>query len=410
VIIDWLTGSWRAKEMGKGRTSRVTVASDWGPRGRAYEPHLLARPEGIHGDLLPLLRESDLNMVNVESVLGDAGAPIAKEGPNLRGDEGAVRSLVAVPFHVACLANNHAMDYGPQGLAHTLSVLQGAGLQTVGAGLAWEQVAQPLVVTAGDARVGIIDCAESEEARSREGDPGVYGLEVPEIERQVAALKREVDLVLVIFHGGREYIPVPPPYVIHDLRRIADAGADAVVAHHPHVPQGIEIHNDVPIAYSLGNFVWWQESSCFYQRAGYLFHLDVADGQVEGFSLSPYLLQHDGLALMQGQVRETFLQDLARVSEVLEDTEDVLAVWDAFIDYNGGTETYWQSVIPHIEGLTDDPTRHVPWLLNRLTTPAHHKLYVRSLRRLLEDQASAPEWARALVTRWRTRQFCEAVD
>ena len=410
MAIDWRTGTWRAEGAGEGRALRITVASDWGPRGRGYEPHLLARPEGIYGDLLPLLRESDLNVVNVESVLGEAGAPILKDGPNLRGDEGAARALAAVPFHVACLANNHALDYGAEGLAHTLSVLQRAGLSTVGAGLTGEQAALPLVVMVGETRVGVIDCAEGEAARSREGGPGVYGLEVPRIEEQVAALKREVDIVLVIFHGGREYIPVPPPYVIRDLRRIADAGADAIVAHHAHVPQGIEVHGGVPIAYSLGNFVFWQESDCFYQRAGYLFHLDLAGGRVAGFSLSPYLLQPEGLALMQGEVREAFLQDLARVSELLRDPQDVLAVWDAFIEYNGGAEAYWRSLIPHIEGLAGDPVRHAPWLLNRLVTPAHRELYVRSLRRLLEGAAApVPEWAQELVTQWRTRRLDEVV-
>jgi len=409
VAIDWRTGTWRAEGAAGGRSGRLTVASDWGPRGLAYEPHLLARPEGIYGDLLPLLRESDLNLVNVESVLGTAGAPILKGGPNLRGDEGTIRALTAVPLHVACLANNHALDYGPGGLAHTLSVLQRAGLRTVGAGLTGEEAARALTVTAGEVQVGVIDCAEGEEARSRDGGPGVNGLDVPRIERQVAALKREADLVLAIFHGGREYTPVPPPYVVRDLRQIADAGADAIVAHHPHVPQGIEVHNGVPIAYSLGNFVFWQESDYFYQRAGYLFHLDLAGTRVAGFSLSPYLLQPEGLVLMQGQVREAFLQDLARVSEVLQDPQGVLAVWDAFIAYNGGAEEYWRSLIPHIEGLASDPAQHAPGLLNRLVTPAHRELYVRSLRRLLEGEPPPPEWSRELVARWRTRRMDEVI-
>jgi poly-gamma-glutamate synthesis protein (capsule biosynthesis protein) len=34
-----------------------------------------------------------------------------------------------------------------------------------------------------------------------------------------------------------------------------DAGAAIVLGHHPHVIQGMELHRDRPIAYSLGNFV-----------------------------------------------------------------------------------------------------------------------------------------------------------
>jgi poly-gamma-glutamate synthesis protein (capsule biosynthesis protein) len=42
------------------------------------------------------------------------------------------------------------------------------------------------------------------------------------------------------------------------LRALARRGADAVIAHHPHVPQGVEWMGNVPIVYSLGNFVFMQ--------------------------------------------------------------------------------------------------------------------------------------------------------
>jgi hypothetical protein len=68
IPIDWTGGAWRSS--GKEAILRVTVAGDWGVC-RGYEETLLDRPEGIYGDLLPLLRQSDLNIVNVESVLGN---------------------------------------------------------------------------------------------------------------------------------------------------------------------------------------------------------------------------------------------------------------------------------------------------------------------------------------------------
>jgi poly-gamma-glutamate synthesis protein (capsule biosynthesis protein) len=36
---------------------------------------------------------------------------------------------------------------------------------------------------------------------------------------------------------------------------IIRAGADAIIGHHPHWPQGIEMYHNKPIIYSLGNFV-----------------------------------------------------------------------------------------------------------------------------------------------------------
>ena len=414
MTFDWTTGAWRAAGAATAPDLRITVASDWGPRGRRYEPRLIADPEGIYGDLLPLLRESDLNVANVESVLGDAGQATVKDGPNLRGAEGAVASLARAPFRVACLANNHAMDYGARGLAHTMSVLQGAGLHTVGAGLSEAQAKEPLALTVHGCRIAIVNCAEGEEARARDGGPGAHGLEGHATAQQVAALAGDADFVLVIYHGGREYTPVPPPYVVSALRALAEAGAGAVVAHHPHVPQGIEVWDSVPIAYSQGNFVFWQASDLFFQRAGYLVHLDLcrrpgAGWALDRLALSPYLLGPECLALMRGAVRKTFLGDLARAAAALRDPQDVLAVWDAFIDYNGGPLAYWRDVAAHVEALAGDPGRHAPWLLNRLRTEAHRALYLRATQRLIDGTGAAPAWARALVDRWRTLRLDEVL-
>jgi hypothetical protein len=73
----------------------------------------------------------------------------------------------------------------------------------------------------------------------------------------------------------------------------------------------------------------------------------------------------------------------------------ILAGRDAFIEYNGGVEAYWRSLIPHTEGLAGDPVQHAPWLLNRLVTPAHRELYVRLLRRLLEGAGAGDALADA---------------
>ena len=40
---------------------------------------------------------------------------------------------------------------------------------------------------------------------------------------------------------------------------LTQAGANAIIGHHPHVTQSIEFVNDKPVFYSLGNFVFDQE-------------------------------------------------------------------------------------------------------------------------------------------------------
>jgi len=63
---------------------RITLTGDWAPV-RAYAQPMIDDPVGVYGDLLPVFAESDLNIVNIECVMGERGAPIPKPGPALQG-------------------------------------------------------------------------------------------------------------------------------------------------------------------------------------------------------------------------------------------------------------------------------------------------------------------------------------
>ena len=58
-----------------------------------------------------------------------------------------------------------------------------------------------------------------------------------------------------------ERFRIPSPAQMDQARAFADAGASLVLGHHPHVVQGMEMVGNVPVVYSLGNFmsshVYW---------------------------------------------------------------------------------------------------------------------------------------------------------
>jgi len=83
--------------------------------------------------------------------------------------------------------------------------------------------------------------------------------------------------VLVSVHQGLEYQPVPRREDVAVLRGLVRAGADAVIGHHPHVPQGIEWVDGKPILYSLGNFVFLQNSP--WTRSGLWAELTFVPGR-----------------------------------------------------------------------------------------------------------------------------------
>jgi poly-gamma-glutamate synthesis protein (capsule biosynthesis protein) len=376
------------------------VTGDWAPI-RGFAGIVADDPQAVYGDLLPDLRQSDLCIVNLESPLTDKGAPISKDGPNLRGDPAAISSLEAVPFHIACLANNHMLDYGPEGLRQTMRLLGDAGIESVGAELSPEDAFAPLVVRAGGIHLGVINFCEGEDCTTARDGPGVFGWEIARVQETVEALAAQTDAVVVIAHCGREYTPLPPPYVVHAFHRIADAGADIVIGHHPHVPQGIEQYRGCPILYSLGNFCFDQPVDLFYRKAGYMVELELSREGLAGFRIIPYTIGPGGLTRMVDPVRSQFLDRLRRVSEPLGDESQVREAWEAFIDRLGE------------DGLRDQFHRMVgdghlspaqwPALRNRFVTPAHRELCTDAMTRIIRgEMGSAAGWARALVHEWCT--------
>jgi hypothetical protein len=223
----------------------------------------------------------------------------------------------------------------------------------------------------------------------------------------VRELRPSVDIVIVVAHAGREHVPAPPPYLQKAFRTIARSGVDIVVGHHPHVPQGIEIFDGVPLVYSLGNFVFYGQGRLLYRRLGYLLTIEVTRGSFTGFCLTPYVAEATGLRLLEGPERAWFFERIHAVSAILEDPEQTRSVWKAFIDSFG--KAFW---IRYCGGLAwpllnffKEPFRAAAVLRNRFSTPAHRHFMIDGFSRLIAGQmGSSPPWAKALVREWMSLQ------
>jgi len=161
------------------------------------------------------------------------------------------------------LANNHACDLGRSGLLATVSGAKKEHLAVVGAGEdPWKA---EVVASSGGHDV----CAVGWSTLTN-GDPMAcdkslaFAPESPtataRVEKEIAAAKkRGCAAVVAVVHIGEEYKEQPPSVYVLGAR-LAEAGADAVVMHHPHVPSAPKATTTrdgrvVPIFASLGNLV-----------------------------------------------------------------------------------------------------------------------------------------------------------
>jgi len=113
-------------------------------------------------ELYEILKQSDLNVFNLEVPLTDASTPINKFGNNLKSPTKTINGFKAIPSLLLGLANNHSYDQGYEGLQSTMQVLTQSNIAYSGAGGNVNEAKQPYIFTKDGIRLGIYMCTENE--------------------------------------------------------------------------------------------------------------------------------------------------------------------------------------------------------------------------------------------------------
>lgn len=204
-----------------------------------------------------LLEEADLTVANLEGVLSNEIAPPSDPYTFFFVGSGHFTSgLRYAGIDAVSLANNHSMNFGPRGMSDTLSLLSQAGIVPFGAGMNLAEARRPALFTVKGIPLAFLgydaisDAYLAGEARagSAPADPAL-------IAQDIAAARKQADVVIVYFHWGWEYTHNPSPGQQALAHQAVEAGADLVIGSHPHWVQGLERYRGVPILYSLGNFI-----------------------------------------------------------------------------------------------------------------------------------------------------------
>ncbi|NMG60259.1 CapA family protein [Geitlerinema sp. P-1104] len=193
---------------------------------------------------------------NLETPLPAAGmAKRPKAGPNIKGYGDQLQQLQRqYPNWILTVANNHAMDYGWEGLQHTREQCEAVPFRCLGGGQADQQAKAPIMIDQDGIRIGILARCETQFGVASEFRPGVAALD-SYLHQDIQTLKQDCDIVLLSIHAGAEICPWPSPQWQNYLKSLIDAGADIIHGHHSHVPQGYELYKQGIIFYGVGNFI-----------------------------------------------------------------------------------------------------------------------------------------------------------
>jgi len=284
-------------------------------------------------DLLPEFERADLVIANLECPLIERPSPIVKTGPVFGEPSDCINGIKAAGIDVLCLANNHIMDHGEEGLRNTLAVCEQAGIVTVGAGNDVAEARRIVIRQLGRIRVGILGVAEHEFSIAGKDSPGANPLDLIDYVRNVNSRRPEFDYLIVLLHGSAEF-HVPTPRIRDTCRFMIEMGAKAVIVQHPHVLGGYENYLGGHIVYGQGALVMdeavYRNRKSFHE--GFLVKLWIADDASSKMELIPFI-QSDpvpGAHRLPPDKEREFLQLLAQRSEAIKEDRFVEAEWLKF--------------------------------------------------------------------------------
>ena len=202
------------------------------------------------------LNKNDYNVINFESPVTPSRISKKKRLAHRCGDEALDFVKRNIKNPVLSFANNHMMDFGYIGVIDTIDSCKAKKLPCIGIGLNVKKAAR-FAVLGDEIKVAVlaIEYKKYLVANETTGGP-LHESKKDEIKAAIKAMKQTADYAVVVYHGGDEFLNAPMPYIRRQLKQYLAWGADAVVAHHPHVVQGYEYVGKKPIFYSLGNFVF----------------------------------------------------------------------------------------------------------------------------------------------------------
>ncbi|HTU48536.1 MAG TPA: CapA family protein [Bryobacteraceae bacterium] len=211
--------------------------------------------------IAPLMAASDITFVNLESPFSDQGRYL-DTGLIFHAAPEMIAGLQLAGVSIASTANNHARDCGPHGVEFTVAWLRSHGIEPLGSSESESRTHQGVVLARNGVRFGFLGYTyDQQNGNWHDVDTRIAMTDLTALCRDVTALRKRADVVIVSMHNGIEYMPKPNKAQIAFAHAAIDAGATLVIGHHPHVVQPEEKYKGGLIFYSLGNLVFDQ-----YQR------------------------------------------------------------------------------------------------------------------------------------------------
>jgi len=215
------------------------LAAAHGSRGYNFDPSF--------GPVAHTISAADIAAGNLETTLR-IGSYTGY--PSFRSPTAFARALHDAGFDVLTTANNHTLDGGAFGVRYTSRYLDRIGVAHTGSdnnGM--------LIVEHDGIKVAYLAYTYGTNGIRSPSRGSVNKANMAQMRRAISSAHRKADVVVVCPHWGAEYSRTPEGSTRSKSRALIDAGADLVLASHPHVVRPVERYHGGYIVYSMGNFI-----------------------------------------------------------------------------------------------------------------------------------------------------------
>ncbi len=227
-----------------------------------------------------LFSSADFTICNLEGALTDHPDKCRKTGPVKVATTSAVEAYKKLGIDLCLLANNHATDGGHQGMIDTMRTLDNAGIRHIGAGKNENEIVRSFVKEVGGINIGFYNVSETMYNKPTDNTAGAWLYDEYVVCRELEQLKKQCDYLVVLYHGGIEKFHYPSPETRKRFHRMADCGADLILAQHTHCIGCEEYYNGSYLLYGQGDFLL-KNFAPGLTDTGLIVELVIENGQVQ---------------------------------------------------------------------------------------------------------------------------------
>ncbi|MES9889994.1 MAG: CapA family protein [Candidatus Thiodiazotropha sp.] len=267
-----------------------------------------------------LFELSDYPVINFESpALSEPTTPHPTKDFAYFSLPESLHALAEIGIQCVSLGNNHVFDYLQSGLSDTLAAFDAAGIEYSGAGATPQAAFAPHRVDLSGTPVSLVSATSVSGSQhdilyvANESQGGAADLrDSVRVSDTIGGESDSGMFVIAQLHTGKEYTFSPSDYSYGRMQLAVDAGADLVIAHHPHVAQGFGFYNDKLMYHGLGNFLFDQDRH--ETMLGILAQVDVVSSEIARARGIPIYLEDYRPRPISGALADRFLRRLAEYS------------------------------------------------------------------------------------------------